>query len=201
MKTSGTNSLFTAFVALPCMLLGACAGMAQRDENSPYRAVGVGSTITLHRDLTVPPERARVYLQGGEVVDGASPLAPYCMFEVNDVLPAPQTIKADTFTVRKVQMDKINITSAGAGMVAAVGIGIGVGTNIGSGGDVAQVWYLWLDSPRQPNVRRLVCGGELTDPWEAQRPSVNEIREQLGQIATLTLPGEANDQLGNTRAK
>lgn len=186
---------------LPGLL--ACAGTGTRNEQSPNFAVPVGSTITLHRALSVPPNRARVYLQRGEVVDRANTFAPYCMFEVNDVRPEPQTINAGEFTVRRVQMDRLNITSADANRVAAVGIGIGfgLGMDMGSGADVAEVWYLWVDAPAQRHVRRLVCGGELTDAWKARRPSIAQIRAQLGQVATLTLPGEANSQLGNTRAK
>ena len=162
--------------------LSACANLILKDENSPYYPVPAGSKLILHQDLQIPPDSARVYLQYGQVVKAPSVSDPYCRFEVNDVRPAAQTLRADEFVVRKTQMDTLYISMQGPLVLAAMQAMVSDG-----GGDVTLVWYLWLDSPRQPNVRRLICGGMFDYPYRARRPSINEIRVQLGHIATLIL--------------
>ncbi|MDX1251765.1 MAG: hypothetical protein IDH49_05870 [Gammaproteobacteria bacterium] len=164
--------------------LSACASLAPQDENLSFYPVPAGSRIILHQDLQVPPDSVRAYMQHGQVVKAPSPFDPYCQFEVNDVLPVAQTIKADEFVVRKTQMGEQHIASRSPFMKA--GMGVSFGARSGSR-DVLLVWYLWLDSPRQPNVRRLICGGKFDAPYRARRPSINEIRAQLGSIATLNV--------------
>ncbi len=168
-------------LVLAALSLTACANLAPKDEKSPFYAVPAGSRIVLHHDLQIPPDRARVYLQNGKVVKGPSPFSPYCQFEVNDVLPAGQTLKADEFMVRKTQMAEEFIASRSPFIMAASG-----GGNSGSR-DLLLAWHLWLESPRQPNVRRMICGGKIDTPYRARRPSINEIRAQLGDIATLNI--------------
>jgi hypothetical protein len=163
--------------------LCACADLAPKDEDSPYYAVPIGSRLILHQDLTIPPDSARVYLQYGKVVKAPRSSDPFCRFEVNDVLPAAQTLKADEFVVRKTQRDRLNISSRSPVTAAALH-----GFARDEGDAVTLVWYLWLESPRQPKVRRLICGGGFDYPYRARRPSINEIRVQLGDVATLLTP-------------
>lgn len=164
--------------------LSACANLAPQDESLSFYPVPAGSKIILHQDLQVPPNSVRAYMQHGQVVKAPSPFDPYCQFEVNDVLPVAQTIKADEFVVRKTQMGEQHIASGNAFLKA--GTGVSFGARPGSR-DVLLVWYLWLDSPRQPNVRRMICGGKFDAAYRARRPSINEIRAQLGSIATLSV--------------
>jgi len=168
-------------LALATLSLTACANLAPKDENSPFYAVPAGSRIVLHQNLQISPDRARVYLQDGKIVRGPSPFSPYCQFEVNDLLPAGQILKADEFVVRKTQMGEEFIASRSPFILAVSG-----GGNAGSR-DLLLVWHLWLESPRQPNVRRMICGGRFDTPYRARRPSINEIRTQLGDIATLKI--------------
>jgi len=170
-------------VVLAAALAG-CASLAVKDENSSYYPVPVGSKLILHRDLEIPADSARVYLQGGQVVKSAGVFDPYCRFEVRDVLNVPQTLKADEFVVRKTQMDMLHISMHDGVQLAGLS---GWGS---SESDVTLVWYLWLESPRQPNVRRLICGGKFDAAFRARRPSINEIRIQLGDIASLITPHE-----------
>ena len=166
-----------------CAALGACADLGRKDASSPFYPVPAGSKVVLHRDLEVPPDAARVYLQDGQVVKAPSIFNPFCRFDVNDVQPVTQVVRAGEFTVRKTQMDMLHISMAEPMRFAAIGFDAG-GTS-----DITLVWYLWLDSP-QPNVRRLLCGGRFDSPDRARRPSISEIRAQLGQVATLTIAGE-----------
>jgi len=166
----------------------ACTNLVPKDENSPYYPVPPGSKLILHRDLPIPPDSARAYLQYGQSVKAPHTSDPYCQFEVNDVLPVEQTLKADEFVVRKTQMDERFISMQPSLIVAAKH-----GFGMDDGDSVTLVWYLWLDSSRQPNVLRLICGGRFDDRYRARRPSIKEIREQLGDVATLVIPDEQGE--------
>lgn len=165
--------------------LSACANLVPKDENSSYYPVPTGSRLILHQDLHIPPDSARVYLQHGKVVKAPHTSDPYCRFELNEVLAVAQTLKADEFVVRKTQMDRLYISSQDPLIKAAI-----QGADRGDTSDVTLVWYLWLASPRQANVHRLICGGRFDYPYRARRPSIKEIRAQLGGIATLIILGE-----------
>src|SRR3569623_779821 len=96
-------------VVLAAALAG-CASLAVKDENSSYYPVPVGSKLILHRDLEIPADSARVYLQGGQVVKSAGVIDPNCRIEVRDVLSVPQPLKGDEYVERKTQMDMLPIS-------------------------------------------------------------------------------------------
>ncbi len=159
--------------------LGACSTLSPpKDENSNIYAVPAGSKLILHQDLQIKPKSARVYLRNGEVSNKPGGKS-YCVFKVNDVIPDVQILKADEFIVRKTQMGTVNITMHDPMILAS--------TDGGSVNDVTLVWHLWLESPHQPNVRMLTCGGIRNHPSRAHRLSINEIRTHLGEIATLEI--------------
>src|SRR3569623_1474850 len=81
-------------VVLAAALAG-CVCLAVKDENSSYYPVPVGSKLILQRDLEIPADSARVYLQVGQVLKTACVLDPYCRFELRYVLNLPQTLKSD----------------------------------------------------------------------------------------------------------
>jgi hypothetical protein len=174
------------FLLLPC--LSACANLVPKDENSPYYATPPGSRLILHQDLTIPVDMARVYLQRGRVVAAPHTTQSFCRFEVNDVLPVEQTLKADEFVVRKTQMATLLVSMQDS---ATNALALEFGGDGSS--DVSMAWYLWLDSPHQPNVRRLICGGRFDYPYLARRPSINDIRAQLGKVATLITADEKTE--------
>lgn len=165
--------------------LGACATPTVIDPHSHFYPPPVGTVLILEHDIDVPADWARVTIQRGAVAPSVHPFATWCQLEVHDVMPAPQTIRADTFTVRKVSRDMKTVVSVGVPqMVAQSGMSDSSGTN-----DVTQVWHLWLSSPAQANVRRLTCGGAFDRPWKAEYPSIEDIRATLGKVMTLRLPG------------
>jgi hypothetical protein len=48
--------------------------------------------------------------------------------------------------------------------------------------------HLWLESAKQPQVRRLSCRGAVDDPPKAKPPTGEEIRQALGDVAALRVP-------------
>ncbi|MEW8693567.1 MAG: hypothetical protein AB2535_21245, partial [Candidatus Thiodiazotropha endolucinida] len=52
---------------------------------------------------------------------------------------------------------------------------------------VTHGYHLWLSSEKQPDVMRMTCRGAFDDLSRSEPPSINEIREALGNIAELVL--------------
>jgi hypothetical protein len=46
---------------------------------------------------------------------------------------------------------------------------------------------MYLQSATQPNVYRLTCRGWLAIPAEAERPTIADMREALGDYASIKL--------------
>ena len=44
-----------------------------------------------------------------------------------------------------------------------------------------------LYSDTQPEVMRFTCHGGFDEPWQAETPSINDIRQVLGKLVTLEL--------------
>lgn len=185
MNNNVQRQLRFTMALLVVIFLGACATPSVRDPHSHFYPPPVGTVLIVEHDIDVPADWARVTIQRGAVTPSVHPFATWCQLEVHDVMPVPQTVRADTFTVRKVSRDLKTVVSVGVPqMIAQTGMSDSSGTS-----DVTQVWHLWLSSPAQPNVRRLTCGGAFDRPWKAEYPSIEEIRVTLGKVMTLRLPG------------
>lgn len=186
-----------ALLGCGLMALAACQAPGPVGPDSPYYKVPVGSTLTLHQRLTIPAHTAGVYIQGGQVVEHKQ-LNPvnqyyvYCRLEVDDVQDTAQTVKPDEFTVHRVGSRREDVSRAYP-MYASRGMGMGMDVGESGGGDEdagpgMQNWSvdLYLHSPRQPQVRRLACQHWVYN-YEAEYPTVDEIRKTLGKVMTLKL--------------
>ncbi len=160
-------------------LLGGCLLPDYRDEDSGYRLV-------LHRPVTVPPERARVFIQEGRVTGtGFDSYRVSCNLEVRRLSERPQVIEPDTFVVNRVQAFFEEVARNRWSPRRLAGLGL-AGGEVDSGlSDIFRGWHFWLHSPRQPDVIRLTCRGVFAAPWEAVPPTLEEIAEALGAVATL----------------
>lgn len=178
------------------LLLGGCAAQVRGDLGSPYYAVPEGSTLELHRPVTIPPGRTRVFLQDGEVSTGFDSYRTSCALEITELADRPRMVEPDSFRVTRTQRIMLEeVVEAEPLRLAAVGFGFGIGfgpflaTDDGGAPMVYEGWHLWLESPRQPGVRRLSCRGVFADVAEAEPPSIREIREALGGLASLVIAG------------
>lgn len=165
------------------LLAQGCAAPTIVDENSHLYPPPVGTEIVFNTDVPIRPDRARATIQRGAIAPAVHPFDIWCQLEVRDVMPVEQTVRADTFTLHKVSRETTQVVQIDPPQRVA-----SAGVDGGSYSDVTQIWHLWLSSPRQPNVRRLSCGGVFDSPSRAQYPSVLEIRAALGPVATLRLP-------------
>ena len=174
------------FIAL---YLNGCAGHAPQDPASPYSKVTPGSVLKINRKIEIPPGSARVFFQNGKQSPAFNHYAPNCNIEINKLDEgAVQYVEPGAYRISRVQQSLEEIVRSQPIKLAALGPMLaGVGGDGGDGSAMVYVGYhLWLDS-EDPNVRRLSCRGAIADPHEAYPPSIDEIRQSLGNIMTLQL--------------
>jgi hypothetical protein len=169
---------------LPLVLAGCATAPAGPD--SPWALPPEGSALQLHQSIRVAAGRTRSFLQQGRSLPGGgiNQLEASCNLEVRTLEEQPRSIEPDRFRIlgTRRQVETVVQGPAGpAGSFRRVGL-LGGGD---SPPDVMHVIHFNLQSERQPDVMRLTCRGALDAPWRAQPPSLNEIREALGGIATF----------------
>ncbi len=179
---------YSLLIAIPMMSLLGCQYVPAKDESSPYYPPPVGSVLTLHQDLEIERDWARVFIQDGRVLPKkeVDQFAPHCNIEVNEVASAgrPQYIRAGEFRIDKVTR-RYNLTDSGRLLVASVI----VDKDDGRPSFTTLTMAMRLRSTSQPHVRGITCGRMWYgyEPF-ARQLSIQQIRMALAGIATLTLP-------------
>lgn len=175
---------FFIFLAASLALLGACQTYAP-SEDSPYYAMPVGSRLVLNRALTIPPDRASVYIQRGQIVAFTTldDYDPHCRFELSSVRPRPQTVEPDEFVVHKVRQEII-VSRA----FTRPGLLLALGGGDDDDGPDSKLYsrILELRSAKQPEVLRIACMR-----WHrlafSRHLTIREIRDTLSELFTLQL--------------
>jgi hypothetical protein len=180
--------LLTVLLASLTLLAG-CGQtfQAKRGTDSPYYAPPVGTSIRLHKALTVPGGHTRVFLQRGEVVSKQAfdRYVPNCNFEINTLSEQPREIRPESFIVVRVQPETSEVVrNSQSRMLASLVLAM----EDYSTPMVVRGLHLWIASDLQPDVRRLTCRGAFDDMPRADPPSIDEMREALGDYAELVLP-------------
>jgi hypothetical protein len=177
-----TQSALSA-VALLALLLTGCQFPPQHGGNSTTFNVPGGSTLTLNQALTIPPHSLKIYIQNGRLGFGPNEYYPFCKFELRQLKDTSQVVQPGAFEIYQ--------TRRASGLMA----GIPRRTRLAGlesfdieDGKPSPVLYsiqLFLRSATQPDVYKLSCG-HLQDPgFTARYPSLQEIREALGNVFTL----------------
>ncbi|MEJ1298237.1 MAG: hypothetical protein RNU03_17985 [Candidatus Sedimenticola sp. (ex Thyasira tokunagai)] len=178
---------------LGAVILQGCATTTTYDPSSRWYHPPVGSVVQLHEDLVIVPRHTRVYLQDGEVwgYSQVDMVYPFCNFEVRERKPTQaQTIKADHFTVTRVEEGSVLVVEREPVQLASAEMR-----------NRFRHWIIWKDGPRginrfrhhwlgsdsQHNVMRLTCYGGKSEESEAQLPTLEEIRQVLGNKVTIHL--------------
>lgn len=179
----------TTLVALPLLLAG-CQQLPVADEGSPRSRIAVGSHLILHQTLTLTAGHARVFMQHGQVVAKTKLDAyqPHCNFEVRSVSRGASTIEPDDFVVTALTEDQEEVVQGPQSQQYAA-----LGNMVVMGGDATLVMVTrfirhQLESSHQPEVMRLTCHGGFSEPWQVAYPSIDEIRQSLGELVTLQMP-------------
>jgi hypothetical protein len=169
-------------LVLAAAALAACAAPVV-DEDSPRARLPVGSVVVLHQDLVVPDGHARVFLQGGAVVEKHRLKAyhPHCNFEQQAVSDGKAVIAADRFTVSAVSVGEDYVVQRG-GLIHAAQRMVTDDSHVGM---VNRYVRHRLESARQPQVLVLTCHGGFDFPGRAELPSPADIRAVLGTLAAV----------------
>ena len=175
-------------ILLAALLLGGCATQVPKDTASPYYLVPVGSVLKIHRMIEVPPVSTRLFFQNGKVSAGFNHYAPNCNIEVfKRDNHAVQYVKSGEYLISRVQKTQEEVVRARRLQVAARTLTM---VALSGGGDgnasIYEGYHLWLEGP-DPNVMRLSCRGVYAAPSEAYPPSIDEMRQALGEIMALEL--------------
>ena len=162
----------------------------QGNENSPYYVVPTGSRVVLENELTIPGDRAAVYIQGGQPRSywDVNPYYPYCKFEVRTRKDSAQKIQPDDFAVtRAFQETPPSVRAEPQGPDVSARL-VRVSSMDSDGGISATVFAttMWLHSDRQPDVFRMTCAQWGYLPLDGHL-SIAQIRKTLAGVFTLKL--------------
>ena len=175
--------LLTAF-----LLYGCLSTQARVSWDNTY-GIPVNSTISLLQPLTISAQDTQVFIQYGKAVYssgytyGYDQYYPFCFFEVQDIAQAEQTILVDNFIVTEVFQDETQFVQATPTRMASL---ITVSANY-TVPMIVQTMTMRLHSDKQPQVKKLVCGGGFDHPPFAKLPTIKEIEVALGDIAQLKI--------------
>jgi len=168
-------------------LLVACAYNI-KDVSSPFYQPPVNSHFQIHQPITIPADRASVFIQEGKTRGGSfNHFMPHCRLEVRNVLEVPQVVQPGEFTVTRVYRDLPPVVALKPVHYADSGAS---SSDSGLPMDLIYVIYMRLSSEEQPDVLNITCGGSTDDPSAVAPPSIYGIRSALGGLASLLLPGE-----------
>jgi hypothetical protein len=176
-------------------LLSACTAALVTDPNARNYVPTAGSKVTVKQRIEVPAGQTRIFLQRGKLIAKASQLDHYwpnCNFEINTLAETSRYIDAGVYTVRRTTRQEKEVVwhQAKSIQLAAVGIG-GV---MAFGGHGAQLLFeevkMTLQSAQPSDIRNLACRGVFTDPVLVEPPTLAEIREALGDYASISVPEE-----------
>ena len=152
-----------------------------------WRLPPVGTSVELHKPLSVPAGYTRVFLQRGEVVakQRFDRYVPSCSFEVRTLSETVRDISPESFLVTRVQRESAEVVQQVYPLMQA-SLDL-AGRDDGLPMIVLSV-HLWISSDQQPDVMRLTCRGAFDDPPQAEPPSIEQMQEALGSYASLKLP-------------
>jgi hypothetical protein len=168
--------------------LQACAPHTIRDSaTNTYVPIQTGS-FELHREVSFPSERTRIFFQDGTIVAAINEFQPHCQLEITPLRETVQQVLPDRFRVTHVSTRTDRVVQATPVQLAAVGMGGSMlfGKSDGGVSRHMLVYLFRLQSERQPEVRQLNCGGAFDDPGQAEWPTLQDITRALGDHATLT---------------
>lgn len=171
------------------LVLAGCQGNPSR---TGYYASPLlpGDEVEILKDLVVPIDMARVYLQDGKTTSygGTNQYAPFCYFLLRDPMPVAQTIRPGVRIVQRVWLDQTTV-SLEVPLRLASAFGLGVGDHP----LMAWQFHITLGAEDQSRMT-LVCSGAFDDPSMADPIRLPEVRQALGDYAEIRVKGAPQSQ-------
>jgi hypothetical protein len=143
-------------------------------------------TLVLHRDVRIPPRQSHAYFQKSTGAGIGGEYAPHCELEVRQVLEEAQYVRAGVFEITGIRGEThyVQRPLKNIQLTAAVGFQL---LAEDSADWIMQAYHFTLHSDEQPDVLRLICGGAYDFPFYARYPSLEDIQQALGDVASLEL--------------
>ncbi|MCI4410965.1 MAG: hypothetical protein JHC38_04765 [Thiotrichales bacterium] len=162
----------------------------------------VQGQFVINRPMTIASEKTRVFIQSGHVVDKVDVGDPVCVIESWQKQGLPQSIDADTFSVRQVAYRRGDVSS-GFGVYGTTDGGMGVRFGLGgfapevnpSAASMMQNDYrvvqsamvMRIVSTKQPLIYKLSCYSAQGWAASVEMPTEAQINHTLGDLAQLQL--------------
>ncbi|MET0071440.1 MAG: hypothetical protein ABW096_15495 [Candidatus Thiodiazotropha sp.] len=168
------------------LLLSACSQSYMVSDNLayPYNLPPIGSKLVLVERVAIEPGTTRTFLQRGRQMSlgDFDRYRANCNFEVGRLSDEVQQIEPDTFVIKRVQRLTTEVVRIPDHRPRFIAARFDPGSPT-----VTHGYHLWLSSESQPDVMRVTCRGAFDDLSRAEPPSIDEIREALGEIVELVL--------------
>jgi hypothetical protein len=162
-----------------------CVTMMQDESDGTWIRVPAGGTLTLHRDITIPIARTRVFLVNGKARRSGASYNTSCELEVRTI----DRDRARSIAAASIRIDRVDPywTEFARRADESASQLRPASQDGGDGNQMIRSGYRFTLSGEDPEVKRLTCLGVLDDPAFAYPPTLAEIRAALGSLATLEL--------------
>lgn len=153
------------------------------------------ASLTINEQISIKPENTRVFIQDGIVVSQFNHYKHNCNLEVrkrdNDNF---QFINPGLYRIHSIRNTMENVVRFTPGETVKLAFqgsqehipGLLLAEVDDSPSDIYLGMHFYLEG-EDSNVMRLSCRGALAPPWDAQPPTLAQIRQALGNLATLEI--------------
>ncbi len=193
-QTTLSSRLSLGGMIMTLGLLSACSSALVTDPTARNYVPTAGSKVTVNQRIEVPGGQTRIFLQRGELVKRLSKIdlyVPNCNFEINTLEETPRYIEPGVYTVTRTTRQDKEVTLQHSKPVKLAALGIDM---VARGGEGAPMLFeevkMRLQSTQPSDIRELACRGVMTDPVQVEPPTLAEIRQALGDYASISVPEE-----------
>ena len=153
---------------------------------SPYFFIPVGTKLIVHKKITIPANKARVYIQGGKLIPGQpDQYHGHCWFLSWKVLEREQTIEPGVFTVTGSQKYDDYVNKKSEFQLAAKRSFTDLQL-FDTRTAVKRVTTLKIHSDKQKDIREFSCG-YWDSYFDGDHLTVAEIQQVVGGLVEIKL--------------
>lgn len=183
-------------IILFILLTSSCSVSIVHERVTIKELLPIGSTLQLTRSINIPADRSYMYIADGKVAplknyNTVSIYEPYCMFGFDKESPYARQIMPDTFKVTRIVEWEGYYSSIDTGKKELAfrrkgelikTVSFFNGDN--SPGNIMYATIISLQSDKQPNVKKIVCGH--WDEYGVVEPlTLKELKTALGELIII----------------
>lgn len=167
------------------LTLVSCGQMKIQTSNaSSFIDFAASPWIEINNELVIQPLHTRAYLQYGELIhpDVLNLYETNCEIEVKQVLEVNQIINPGRYEIAHIIIDESSVVFLPHQAIQYAMGGGGTGSY-----DTKAFWQFTLQSDENPDVLFMLCRGVQEDVAEAELPTIEEIKQAVGDNITIHL--------------